>query len=386
VTRAAGRPSLAAEPWRLFFPLGIVLAWAGVSHWTLVWLGLSGDASSAFHAIAQIDGFVWCFALGFLFTMLPRRTGSPPPSRVDLAAGVAVPLLAVGLARLGAFAASQSIWLGGCVLLLRFVSVRLLRGSRRAPAGFVWIPLALLSGILGAVATAVGGAVDGLYEGHRLGKLLVTQGMAVGLVLGAGSVAIPLLTRGEGPPDAGDDAIPEIMGHAFAAFCLLGSFVVEVFVDPASGHALRALTLVLMLTTIARAHRPPTLPGCNRWLVWVAAWMLPLGYLVAALHPGRPQLGLHLAFVGGLAPLALAVGLHATLAHGGQRERLGSWSLGALAPGLLLLSAVVLRSLAELDLAAWGSWLGLAAIAFLAATLAWLVRAWAALRGAPPGR
>jgi len=43
----------AAEPWRLFFPLGVVLAWAGVSHWLFVWLGVVENTSSAFHAIAQ---------------------------------------------------------------------------------------------------------------------------------------------------------------------------------------------------------------------------------------------------------------------------------------------------------------------------------------------
>jgi len=377
------RSSLTADPWRLFFPLGIGLAWLGVSHWLWLWLGWSDDAGSAFHAIAQIDGFLWCFVTGFLFTMLPRRTESAPPSRLEMAVGAAAPVLSVAFAKAGGFAVSQTFWLIGCLALLRFVGKRLGTGARRAPVAMIWVSIALWLGVFGAIATAVGGAVDGLYEGHRLGKLLVTQGMVIGLVLGAGSVILPLVTRGERTPDADDDAFPELLAHGFAALFLVATFVVEVFVDASSGYALRAALIALLLVGVARVHRPVTLPGAHRRLVVAACWSIPIGYVLAAVVPSRPQLGLHVVFLGGLAPLALAVGLHAALAHAAsppevRRGRLSASGFGSWLPTGLIATAVAFRALAELDPSRWLRWLGLASLCFLAATVALGIRLTAA--------
>jgi uncharacterized protein involved in response to NO len=46
------RPSpIAEQPYRLFFPLGLLLAWAGVLHWLLHGLGVLPDYRPVFHAI-----------------------------------------------------------------------------------------------------------------------------------------------------------------------------------------------------------------------------------------------------------------------------------------------------------------------------------------------
>lgn len=370
---------IAADPWRLMFPLGVVLSWLGVSHWFFVWAG-QAEAMGAFHAIAQIEGFVWCFVVGFLFTMVPRRTQSAPPGPVDLAVGALAPVAATFGALAGAFAASQTAWLIGAIALVRFVVVRVRRGARRPPPGMVWIPIAILIGVGGSVATGVGAAVPEFAMGHRLGKLLLTQGMVFGLVLGAGSVVVPLLTRGEPAADAGPAAWREVLVHVAAAVALVGTFLVEVFVDTRLGRALRAVLALLLVLFVLRLHRVPTLPGWNRWLVWTAAWCIPLGYALMAIASHLPQLGLHVVFVGGFAPLALAVGLHVTLAHAGRRDDAGSWSLGAALPVALLALAVAFRALAELDPTRWLPWLATAAATFLLATAAWLARAWPALR------
>jgi hypothetical protein len=70
-------PRWRAEPYRILFPLGALLAWAGVLHWLLLATGATDEYRSTFHAIAQIQGLMTCFAVGFLFTFIPRRTGAP---------------------------------------------------------------------------------------------------------------------------------------------------------------------------------------------------------------------------------------------------------------------------------------------------------------------
>jgi uncharacterized protein involved in response to NO len=62
------------EPFRLFFPLGVLLGWLGVGHWLLYAVGATATYSCLAHGLAQVEGFLPAFALGFLLTALPRRT------------------------------------------------------------------------------------------------------------------------------------------------------------------------------------------------------------------------------------------------------------------------------------------------------------------------
>src|SRR5207237_10323488 len=80
------------EPYRLLFPLGVLLAWAGVLHWFLLATGVFSEYRSIFHAFAQIEGFMTCFAVGFLFTLIPRRTATAPPASWQMAFATSPPL------------------------------------------------------------------------------------------------------------------------------------------------------------------------------------------------------------------------------------------------------------------------------------------------------
>src|SRR5215472_4982300 len=73
-----GKPT---DPYRLFFPLGIVLGAMGVSIWPLYYYGFTEGYSGRAHAFVQTDGFLYAFIAGFLLTAVPRFTGTEPPSR-----------------------------------------------------------------------------------------------------------------------------------------------------------------------------------------------------------------------------------------------------------------------------------------------------------------
>ncbi|MBI4531701.1 MAG: hypothetical protein HY709_09260, partial [Candidatus Latescibacteria bacterium] len=49
------------EPFRVFFPLGIVCGLIGVSHWLLYQVGWIGQYSCFYHGLIQIQGFLTCF-------------------------------------------------------------------------------------------------------------------------------------------------------------------------------------------------------------------------------------------------------------------------------------------------------------------------------------
>ena len=65
-------PSILREPFRLFFPLGILFGLAGTGHWLIYSMGLSSSYSSYYHAAIQIWLSMGSFVAGFLMTAIPR--------------------------------------------------------------------------------------------------------------------------------------------------------------------------------------------------------------------------------------------------------------------------------------------------------------------------
>lgn len=363
------------DPWRLFFPLGALLGWAGVLHWLLYALGVTDGYRALFHATAQIQGFLTCLAIGFLYTFIPRRTGTPPPSALEMAAGAAAPVAATLAAWLESVAASQAAWLTGVALVAAFVWRRVLSpgGAKRVPGVFVWVPAALLAGISGAALVGIVAIVGPREEPQlwQLGRGLLLQGFVTALVVGVGGTMIPTLTRGETAPAAAP-ALLSLRGPQVAlAAAFLASFPVEVYVGPRAGFALRALVAGGVLVAVARLWRPPTTPGLHRRLIWLSAWLLPAGYAVVAADPELRSAALHLVFIGSFTVMALSVSLHVALSHGGRPERLAGrpWPVWAMA--LLLAAAVTFRLLVGLDPAHFKPWLACAALGFLLAAAAW---------------
>lgn len=377
---------LRREPFRLFFPLGVLLSWAGVGHWLLHGLGVLPDFKPIFHAMTQIQGFLICFAIGFLFTMIPRRTETAPPSAVHLILGAAGPVLTTIAAWFDQWSWAQAGWLLTVGTLLSFLITRLIaaQNRRRPPNSFVWLPVSFLMGLGGSLLAGFG-AANGAWALHHLGQTLVLQGMFVGLVMGVGGLAIPLMTRGEKPAD-GSASRADLWArgaHLLAAATLIISFVLEARGHSGAGYVLRGSVVLLTLILGPELHRLPTRPGWVRRWVWTSAWLVPLGFFMAAAFTEHPKAGLHVTFIGGLAMLTLAVSTLVTLAHGGQEALTTgrTWVVPIIAAGCLL--AIGARIAMEYDRDRYFEWMAFAAAAFLGATLAWTVYVVPKLRRAP---
>ncbi|HEX9049979.1 MAG TPA: NnrS family protein [Anaeromyxobacter sp.] len=385
--RREGGPvaALRRDPWRAFFPLGVLLGWAGVANWLLWALGVSHRYNAVFHATTQVQGSLTAIALGFLLTFVPRRTGTPPPSAGTLAAGLLAPV-AVTVLAWDHWAAAQVVWAACVAAVAAFVARRALgaRGAERLPPVFVWVPVALVAGIGGAIAVAVAAARGPADEPELwlLGRGLVLQGLVTALVVGVGGTMLPTLTRGE-PPGPTPARGRRRLAQVAAALVFLASFPVEVYASPRLGLALRAVSAGAVLVAVARLWRPPTAPGLHRRLIWIAGWLLPAGYAAAAAFPGQRTAALHVTFIGSFALLALSVALHVTLSHGGHPAALAGrpWQVRAMA--LLLAAATAFRLLLALDPARSRAWLALAAASFVLATLAWSALAAPALGAGP---
>src|ERR1041385_5916340 len=143
-----GKPS---DPYRLFFPLGIILGLLGVSIWPLYYYGRTPGYSGRAHAFVQTDGFLYAFIIGFLLTAIPRFTGTEPqslPVQYLLAAVVAG--LAWGVEFL-VFVLRQTGFLFAHAMLMALAIRRFLRRRQDPPDTFVLAGLGLLSGAIGGL-------------------------------------------------------------------------------------------------------------------------------------------------------------------------------------------------------------------------------------------
>src|SRR5919106_2373641 len=86
-------PTWRREPYRLLFPLGASLALVAVLPFEVG--GAGGGSVASFHSVAQIQGFITCFVIAFLYTFIPRRTQTPCPERWQMIAALVLPPVAV---------------------------------------------------------------------------------------------------------------------------------------------------------------------------------------------------------------------------------------------------------------------------------------------------
>src|ERR1043165_8519631 len=98
------------DPYRLFFPLGILVGLAGVAIWPLNYFGILTGYWGMSHAYVQADGFLFCFIAGFLLTALPRFTNTDVPE-IGIQAVLALVVLAGSIAmELQSYTLGQSLF------------------------------------------------------------------------------------------------------------------------------------------------------------------------------------------------------------------------------------------------------------------------------------
>jgi uncharacterized protein involved in response to NO len=366
--------SLSREPYRALFPLGAALAGAAVLPFAIG--GAAGSSLALFHSVAQVQGFLTCFLVGFCYTSVPRHTGTAAPAPWQLVAAVLLPVLSVSLAFDGRQTLAQGTWLVLVAVVVEFTARRLVRagGTATLEPVLVWIPLSLLAGVGGASLIAASSRVE-LQHGltaWTIGRGLLVQGFVAGLVIGMAGVLLPRPAPAGSPPAArGRGGRRRALAwHGFLALAFFSSFPLEVLAGVRAGAALRAVVSLAALVQVARIHRPPAIPGLHGWLVWMAAWLVPLGFCLGALAPRWRGAALHVVFVGGFAQIMLAMSAHVVQVLGGPPARRGGpWASCGMAAFLTI--AFAGRILAGIDLAHVPRWLSLAAIAFTGALAAW---------------
>jgi uncharacterized protein involved in response to NO len=365
-----------SEPFRPFFPLGVVLSWIGVGHWVLYATGITTTYSCMLHGLVQTQAFLMAFAVGFLMTALPRRTQTTPATTVELRIAAAALTITTVAATAALWTVAEIGYVVVLLVLLQFAIRRFIgrASGRRPPAAFVLIPFAFLHGIAGAGSILAWSAFEAPEWTVGLGRLLVEQGVFLCLVVGIGGLVLPLMAGAPPPPDLGSAPRERAKAAAYGAagLLILASLLLEQGGWIRLGPLLRAVVVTIGMALGGGAARPPARPGLHRRLVWIAVWLAPLGLLISAIWLDYRVPALHVLFIGGFGLLAFGVATHVTFSHLNlEHEREGS-PLAIQLMGWGIILAMLGRFAADWS-ATYFEHLGAAAAAWLIGTAAWLV-------------
>ena len=72
MTETTAKSRWAREPFRLFFPLGVLISWVGIGHWLFYVTGVTGAYSCLAHGLVQVQAFLPAFSLGAVYAAQGR--------------------------------------------------------------------------------------------------------------------------------------------------------------------------------------------------------------------------------------------------------------------------------------------------------------------------
>jgi len=331
VTSAALAPGwrqVAAEPFRLFFPLGVLFGLLGVSLWPLHFLGVLEDYPGTIHARIMAHGFFGSFILGFLGTALPRMLGTRPLTSPLVGGLAALQLTTMTLHLFRQERAGDTVFLFVLLTLGGALAARWRRRSDLPPPGFALAGMGLLCAVTGL---ALGWTVaDPETAAGRLvlQSRLVYQGFLLLPVLGVGGFIFPGLLGTVNRHDLPESRSPTPAWTARAVeaglvgLILIGTFVAEVAGWVRTAHAVRfgaaAWYLLRHVPQRSSGGARTTASHCLR-----AGLLLTVGGLLAvALLPAWRVALLHLTFASGLTMVTIVVATRVMFGHSGQGLRL----------------------------------------------------------------
>ncbi len=366
------------EPFRIFFPAGILLGIAGVSLWLFYYGGLVTTYPATAHARLMIEGFMASFIIGFLGTAGPRITSTSPFSRGEVLLLLTLDLLAAGLHFGNSHRAGDLLFALCLAVFLLFIGRRFFRRKDSPPPNFALVALGLLNGIAGAIL--VGLFEDKVYAvGYRVGALCLEQGFVLFPILGVAPFLLPrLLGKPAADPAAAGPESPKLppgwlKRAAFAAgigLIIDGTFVAEAFgTTEAAGWVRFGAILIYLIAKMSHSGRS-FLGSCLR----AGIWAVPAGIGVELMWPQYRIGALHILFISGFSFIVLTVAIRVVFGHSGRDDLLQKRLPFFIVAAALIFLAMLSRYIAEVAPRARTIHLVAAAACWIIAAIIWVIR------------
>jgi uncharacterized protein involved in response to NO len=365
-----------AEPFRIFFPLGLSLGMIGVGLWPLyVWHAIGFYPAQA-HVRLMIEGLMGSFIIGFLGTAGPRLLDASPLIAAEISAFLALQIASAFLHLTQRQTAGDVVFLVLLLFFLGRVATRARCAQDLPPPHFVLVLFGLLSAIVGIfLVVAAKSMTNGVFA-SQLGALMLNEGFVLFPILGVGAFFFPRLLGGARPRPADRQISVVSWGKRAAIAALTGlliwcSFVMEAGGWVRSAALVRGLTTLFYFVALGRLFKktsgPPFMAQCFRLgaLLLVAGLLLPVGL------PGYRVANLHLTFIGGFTIILFTVSTRVILGHSGHSYLFQKRLRFLIASLALLVLAMLARVSADFILPERNTHLVYAALMWILAAVVW---------------
>jgi len=369
------------EPFRLLFPIGVLLGVAGVMMWPLYAWNVTHVYPGLLHPRVMMEGFIGCFVVGFLGTALPRLLGVPRVSLYETVGFGAALVWTSWLHFSGRTLWGDLTFFCTMLLFVFLLGMRTLFRQDTPPPAFVLAALGLLSALAGSFGLAAVPVAPGLFPlwVTPLAKLLLFQGFILLPIMGIGAFFLPRffeLPNRQSYPESLAPPPGWRPRAAFAAMCglaVIASFVLEVAGFLRWGYALRAGAFLVYFFREVPVHQSGFGGGSLALGLRIVLFAIPFGYILLALMPERTFTFLHVVFITGFSLITFIVASRVVLGHSGQSEKFRA----SLWPVLVLCALITISMLTRVT----ADWLPMRQMSHYAyAAVAWTsgVLVWAA--------
>lgn len=344
----------------------------GAALWIFFKLGWIELYPAASHANLMIGGFLFSYALGFLWTAIPRFLQAPMPRPRELAVLVSAMAVTPVLGLL----ADPTLFYGATLIALvqtaLFGRARFRLRRSAPPPSFLFLMAGISFAIVSLCVLIVSPFVElpGLIEAFA--RTFFLKGFVLCLILGVGQKLLPVLLGWHPMPSGGgerfriDSIAPPIL-LALLAGVLLEAVGELRWAGFAYAAALASAGLLRM-----KLGRLPRTRSALAYGVWLSGLAVALSPLSLAYDPGFAVHFWHLVFISGMGLMTLFVSLRVLLSHSGQEflrweKKPALYLMGA----LILLASFTRVTAPLLGPASLFSHYAYAAGAWIAALLIW---------------
>ncbi len=371
---------LKKDPFRLFFPLGGILAFAGVVPWVYQ-LFTHASYPRDIHRVLMVNGFLLSFVTGFLMTAIPRFTGGKFATKNEIFSVLGLLILS-GIGALTSFQAINYIFSALALMALAlFAGKRFLNKTSNPPYTFVFIGIGLflwLLSNLGMTAVSIG------ILGHDPISVAITtdlfsNGAIMSLILGVGGRLIPgilgwqeIVTRQRVQYEAPTPFIKLVPKSIWiASLIFVTSFALRPTIPFQFCLFMRFAVTLYFAIWYWKIYRLPVNKTFLTWSIWFCCWCLVLGYLLPILWTDAYVHAIHLLFISGFSLLTLLISIRVSFAHSAVGTEAEKPTPTIFVFVGLILTATLIRVLAILWPEHYLSHLGYAALLWIFALGVW---------------
>lgn len=305
------------NPYRYLFPIACLNGILGSIQWIAFATGQIEFYPAQIHSNMMIGGFILLYALGFLWTAIPRFLQSPNPSQKQMQFIFGFSLLSPMFGLLKNPAPFYLLW-----LLLIFTTIQFgfscLKNRQNNPfPSFLFVFFGFFIAAISIFTLLIGSYVELPQIAYAIARTFFHKGFVLFLYMGIGSKLIPILTGWEPLPGKN-------LGIFLNPFFILIILVLTVglIAESAGDITLAALLYGLTLSFVGIRHMKlnsiPREKSALSLSIWVSSWLISLSPFLLIFFPSYSSHFWHLIFISGFGLLTLFVSLRVTLAHSGQ--------------------------------------------------------------------